>query len=89
MSMNEILAQVALKKITPEQAAELLNQVNQVPLRCKVSEKGAVSVYGLQRMPVTLYGEQWKRLIAFAPEITKFVEQNAKSLSTKADRKVA
>ncbi len=36
-------------------------------LSCKVSEKGGLSVYGLQRMPVTLYVEQWDRLLNFAP----------------------
>ena len=35
-------------------------------LYCKVSEKGALSVYGLQRMPVTLYVEQWNRLLDFS-----------------------
>jgi len=38
-----------------------------------VSEKGAVSVYGLQRMPVTLYAEQWERLLAFAEDVKKFI----------------
>ena len=35
----------------------------------KVSEKGAVSVYGLGRFPVTLYKEQWRRILGMAPEI--------------------
>jgi hypothetical protein len=55
-------------------------------LYCKVSEKGALSVYGLQRMPVTLYAEQWDRLAKFMPELLEFRKANADKLSTKADK---
>lgn len=51
----------------------------------KVSEKGAVSVYGLGRFPVTLYREQWGRLIGVIPELQAFIEANASKLSTKKD----
>jgi hypothetical protein len=49
----------------------------------KVSEKGAVSVYGLGRFPVTLYQEQWTKLLAMAPEIKAFIEENKAQLKTK------
>lgn len=49
----------------------------------KVSEKGAVSVYGLGRFPVTLYQEQWTKLLAMAPEIQAFIEENKAKLKTK------
>jgi hypothetical protein len=49
----------------------------------KVSEKGALSVYGMGRFPVTLYKEQWLRLLAMADEIKAFIEANAASLKTK------
>jgi hypothetical protein len=71
-----ILAQVAQGKITPEAAVAQLKTApksNGGSLSCKVSEKGAVSVYGLQRMPVTLYAEQWERLLAFAEEVKSFI----------------
>jgi hypothetical protein len=42
----------------------------------KVSEKGAVSVYGLGRFPVTLYQEQWLKLLAMSDEIRQFIEEN-------------
>jgi hypothetical protein len=48
-----------------------------------VSEKGAVSVYGLQRMPVTLYMEQWGRLLDFAEEIRDFIKDHASELKRK------
>ena len=46
-------------------------------LRIKVGEKGGVSVYGLSaRFPTTLYASQWERLIAYAPEISKFIAEH-------------
>ena len=49
----------------------------------KVSEKGGVSVYGLGRFPVTLYKEQWARLLDMADEIRAFMEENASKLKSK------
>jgi len=52
-------------------------------LSCKVSEKGAVSVYGLGRFPVTLYAEQWERVIDFSKSIQSFIAENKALLSVK------
>jgi hypothetical protein len=49
----------------------------------KVSEKGAVSVYGLGRFPVTLYQEQWLKLLAMADDIRAFIEKNKGQLKVK------
>jgi hypothetical protein len=49
----------------------------------KVSEKGALSVYGMGRFPVTLYKEQWLRLLAMGDEIKAFIEANNESLKSK------
>ena len=49
----------------------------------RVSEKGAVSVYGLGRFPVTLYQEQWDKLLARADELREFIEKNRASLKKK------
>ena len=49
----------------------------------KVSEKGGVSVYGLGRFPVTLYKEQWLKLLAMADDIRRFIDENAARLKTK------
>jgi hypothetical protein len=49
----------------------------------KVSEKGAVSVYGLGRFPVTLYQEQWLKLLAMADDIKQFIEENRGRLKVK------
>jgi hypothetical protein len=49
----------------------------------KVSEKGAVSVYGLGRFPVTLYLEQWNKLLSNVDELKAFIEANKSKLKTK------
>jgi len=51
----------------------------------KVSAKGAISVYGLGRFPVTLYLSQWERLLAMKPELEAFFVANVDKLSTKED----
>ncbi len=50
----------------------------------KVSEKGGLSVYGLGRFPVTLYKEQWVRLLDSADDIRAFLKENDAQLKTKA-----
>ena len=49
----------------------------------KVSEKGGLSVYGLGRFPVTLYREQWEKLLAMADQIREFIRENDKALKKK------
>jgi len=53
----------------------------------KVSEKGGVSVYGLGRFPVTLYKEQWLKLLAMADEIRAFIGEHDAQLKTKDEPK--
>ena len=53
-------------------------------LSLKVSEKGALSVYGLGRFPVTLYKEQWLRLLEMAEDIQNFIKQNDSKLKGKS-----
>lgn len=55
-------------------------------LTLKVSEKGALSVYGLGRFPVTLYKEQWLRLLTMADEIRTFIQQNDSALKSKSQQ---
>jgi len=49
----------------------------------KVGEKGGVSVYGLGRFPVTLYYEQWNRLLSASEDLKKFMEENKGKLKLK------
>lgn len=53
----------------------------QISLR--VSEKGGLSVYGLGRFPVTLYREQWEKLLGIADEIRNFIRENDHALKKK------
>jgi ABC-type uncharacterized transport system YnjBCD substrate-binding protein len=74
--------------LTPEQMAariaELEGRLAKTgTLSFKVSEKGAVSVYGLGRFPVTLYFEQWHKLPAQADELRAFLEANQAKLKLK------
>ena len=56
-------------------------------LEFRVGEKGGVSVYGLGRFPVTLYYEQWIRLLEAAPQLRKFLEENKASGKLKLKEK--
>ncbi|MCU0701025.1 MAG: hypothetical protein SFW67_21795 [Myxococcaceae bacterium] len=49
----------------------------------KVSEKGAVSIYGMGRFPVTLYQEQWLKLLDMADDIRAFIKENEAKLKKK------
>ena len=49
----------------------------------KVSEKGGLSVYGVGRFPVTLYREQWEKLLGMADEIRQFIAENDGALKKK------
>jgi hypothetical protein len=51
----------------------------------KVSEKGGLSVYGLGRFPVTLYKEQWEKLLDMADDIRAFIADNQGKLKLKAE----
>jgi len=85
----EVLALVAAGKLVPDEAVKALALVNPTQrageLSCRVSQAGAVSVYGLQRMPVTLYAEQWERLEQFIGKVRSFVEDNMDALVLKSD----
>lgn len=86
MKKEEILAKLAAGELKVDEASKLLAEI-ETPKRgslyCKVSEKGAVSVYGLQRMPVTLYLEQWERLLDFAEDLRGFIKDNESRLKRK------
>jgi hypothetical protein len=62
---------------------ERLKQKSNRATSLKVSEKGGVSLYGLGRFPVTLYKEQWMRLLDMADEIRAFIQENEPKLKTK------
>ena len=63
---------------------EALKRSSSKGLSLRVSAKGALSVYGLGRFPVTLYKEQWLRLLDMTEEIQAFIKQNESQLKVKA-----
>jgi hypothetical protein len=70
-----------LEKLRAEN--EALKKPSTTRVYLKVSEKGALSVYGLGRFPVTLYREQWEKLLGLSDEIKKFITENDSTLKKK------
>ena len=62
---------------------EALKKRSEKGLSLKVSQKGGVSVYGLGRFPVTLYKEQWEKLLDMSDDIRAFIQENEAQLKTK------
>ncbi len=82
-----------MSDMTPEQMKEELESLrienealkkrSEKGLSLKVSQKGGVSVYGLGRFPVTLYKEQWEKLLDMSDDIRAFIQENEPQLKTK------
>jgi hypothetical protein len=81
--MAEEDLQVELERLRAEN--ERLKNRGARGVSLKVSEKGGVSVYGLGRFPVTLYKEQWTRLLDMADDIRTFIKDNDAKLKTKGE----
>jgi len=83
--MSEETPEQKLARLEAEnkQLREQMESRKSGQLRLKVSEKGGLSVYGLGRFPVTLYKEQWIRLLDYAEEIKKFLKENDALLKAK------
>ena len=80
--MGEEDLKAELEKLRAEN--EALKKASSKGLSMKISEKGALSVYGLGRFPVTLYKEQWIRLLDLSDDIRAFIQNNEEQLKTKA-----
>ena len=78
---NDEQMRAELEKLRAEN--ELLKRSSSRGLSLKVSEKGALSVYGLGRFPVTLYKEQWTKLLDMADDIRAFIKGNEERLKSK------
>ena len=62
---------------------KLMKPATRGQMSLKVSEKGGLSVYGLGRFPVTLYREQWEKLLGMSDQIREFIQQNDAALKKK------
>ena len=78
-TQEELLAE--LERLKKEN--ESLKSRTSKGISLKVSEKGAVSVYGMGRFPVTLYKEQWLKLLDMNEDIRRFIEENQAKLKSK------
>ena len=83
--MAEESAEQKLARLEAENKAlrEQIDERKPGQLRLKISEKGGLSVYGLGRFPVTLYKEQWARLLEQGDEIKKFLKDHDGDLKAK------
>ena len=83
--INAVFFAVKLKAEIEKLKAEndALKKTKAQGLTMKVSQKGALSIYGMGRFPVTLYKEQWTRLLDMSDEIRAFIEANAEELKVK------
>jgi hypothetical protein len=81
--MSERDLQAELERLKSENERLKAQQASRVSL--KVSQKGGVSLYGLGRFPVTLYKEQWAKLLDMADEIRAFIREHDTELKAKPD----
>ena len=81
--MSDVDVKAELERLRAENAR--LKQRAGRAISLKVSEKGGLSVYGLGRFPVTLYKEQWTKLLDMADDIRAFITENAAQLKSKGD----
>jgi hypothetical protein len=79
--MSDDDTKAELERLRKENAA--LKKGASAGIRLKVSEKGAVSVYGMGRFPVTLYKEQWLKLLDMSDDIRAFIAANDAQLKAK------
>ena len=80
ITAEEYIAELEAEKTTLESK---LHKQQTAQFRLKVSEKGALSIYGMGRFPVTLYKEQWTKLLDMSDDIRAFIKENEGKLKTK------
>ena len=78
---NDEQLQAELERLRSEN--EALKRTSSKGLSLRISEKGGVSIYGLGRFPVTLYKEQWLRLLDMADDLRAFIKANESHLKSK------
>jgi hypothetical protein len=62
---------------------EALKNRSSREMRLKVSEKGAVSLYGIRRFPITFYADEWERVLDMAEDVREFIRENEGALKRK------
>ena len=82
--MGDDEVQSELERLRAENAALKASSARRGGVSFKVSEKGGVSVYGLGRFPVTLYKEQWAKLLDLADDLRAFIKTHEAELKSKS-----
>lgn len=80
-TQEQLLLEAEIERLRGENESLRNRPVSRLSL--KISEKGALSVYGMGRFPVTLYREQWEKLLAMGEEIKAFIQANQHRLKLK------
>ena len=78
---NDDEMRAELERLRAENAA--LKESKEKALKLKVSEKGAVSLYGIRRFPITFYADEWDTVLGMSDEIRAFIRENESSLKRK------
>lgn len=81
--MSEAEMKAELERLKAENEALKKKVPGKQGISLKVSEKGAISVYGMGRFPVTLYMEQWLKLLDMSDDIRTFIKENEGKLKKK------
>jgi hypothetical protein len=82
--MTEVNVEALMAEMAALQAEnEALKVKREVPLTLKVSQKGAISLYGMGRFPVTLYANQWEKVLGHGESIRTFIGENVADLAVK------
>jgi hypothetical protein len=77
-SSDEMMAELERLRLENE---ELKKRSTSIGVYFRVSERGAISVFGLQRLPLTLFAEQWQRLLDKGDDLLEFIEEHKEDLS--------
>jgi hypothetical protein len=81
----ELEAEVEMRQMRIRELEMLLEAKNNPGVHFKVSTRGAVSIYGLQRFPITLYRNQWERVLKHQAELVAFIKANEDKLKAKSN----
>ena len=82
---RELEAEVEMRQMRIRELEMLLEAKNNPGVHFKVSTRGAVSIYGLQRFPITLYRNQWERVLKHQAELVAFIKANEDKLKAKSN----
>jgi len=81
MSENDDDVRAELERLRAEN--EALKRKESRGVRLQVSQKGAISLYGIRRFPITFYADEWERILAMGDEIRRFAAEHADELKRK------